>query len=166
VGNTTITYLVGAVLKKDAGIQVQDISYGGGAPAVQALLSGEIDIMTADVVAVASQIQAGKLVPLAVTSSKRIALLSQVPTAAEAGFPGATGSNIYGLFVPKNTPKEIVQKINQGVAAALRTPELDSQFAKVGVLAVSGSSEEFEKLLRVEAEKWGSLAKSLGIRLE
>jgi tripartite-type tricarboxylate transporter receptor subunit TctC len=166
VGNTTITYLVGAVLKKDAAIQVQDIPYGGGAPAVQALLGGEIDIMTADIAAVAPQIKAGKLVALAVTSAQRSALLPDVPTIAEAGYPGAVASNVYGMFVPKNTPKEVVQKISQAVAAALKTPDLQDRFRNTGMLAVSSTPDEFEKLLRAETEKWGSLAKSLGVRLE
>ncbi|MBI3374870.1 MAG: tripartite tricarboxylate transporter substrate binding protein [Betaproteobacteria bacterium] len=166
VGNTTITYLVGAVLKKEAGIQVQDIPYGGGAPAVQALLGGEIDVLTADVSAVAPQIKAGKLIALAVTSATRSALLPDVPTVAEAGYPGALGSNIYGMFVAKNTSKEIVQKISQATAAAVKTPDLQDRFGNAGMLAISSSPDEFEKQLRADAGKWGSLAKSLGVRLE
>jgi tripartite-type tricarboxylate transporter receptor subunit TctC len=165
VGAGTITSLAGDLFKREAGIEAVDIPFKGGAPAVTAILAGEVDFLSADVSAVIPHIKAKKMVGLAITGPNRVSDIPDVPTIAEAGYPNVIAVNVYCLYLPAKTPREIVTKINQTVVAALNSPELKAQYAKTGVQAESSSPEELEKFLTEQAAKWQPLAKSLGVRL-
>lgn len=166
VGAGTITSLVGELYKREQSLKVVDVPFRGGAPAVQALMAGDIDLLMADVAAVIPQIQGGKIVGLAVTDTKRAKELPNVPSVVESGYPSLVAVNAYCLFAPAKTPKDIVAKIQKAVASALATPELKSQFEKSGMQAVGSTSEDLEKLLQAQTTKWTPLARALGVRIE
>ncbi|MEN9671385.1 MAG: hypothetical protein RL018_1662 [Pseudomonadota bacterium] len=166
VGAGTITSLVGELYKREQSLKVVDIPFRGGAPAVQALMAGEIDFLMADVAAVIPQIQGGKIVGLAVTDTKRAKELPNIPSVVEAGYASLVAVNAYCLFAPAKTPREIVVKIQKSVAAALATPELRAQFEKSGMQAVGSTPEELEKLLQAQTAKWTPLARALGVRID
>jgi tripartite-type tricarboxylate transporter receptor subunit TctC len=166
VGAGTITSLVGELYKREHSLKVVDVPFRGGAPAVQALMAGDIDLLMADVAAVIPQIQGGKIVGLAVTDTKRAKELPHVPSVVEAGYPSLVAVNAYCLFAPAKTPRDIVAKIQKAVATALATPELRTQFEKSGMQAVGSTSEDLEKLLQTQTAKWTPLARALGVRID
>ncbi len=166
VGAGTITSLVGELYKREQSLKVVDVPFRGGAPAVQALMAGEIDYLSADVAAVIPLIQSKKLVGLAVTASKRVKELADVPSVVEAGYPSLVAVNAYCLFAPARTPSAVVAKIQSAVATALKTPELIGQFEKSGMQAVGSTSAELEKLLADQTTKWMPLARALGVRID
>jgi tripartite-type tricarboxylate transporter receptor subunit TctC len=166
VGAGTITSLVGELYKREQSLQIVNVPFRGGAPAVQALMAGEIDIMTADVAAVIPQIQAKKLIGLAVTSAKRVKELPDVQSVVEAGYPSLIAVNAYCLFAPAQTPRDVVNTLQKAVASALAAPELRSQFEKSGMQAVGSTPQELEKLLQEQTAKWTPLARALGVRLD
>jgi tripartite-type tricarboxylate transporter receptor subunit TctC len=166
VGAGTITSLVGELYKREQSLKVVDVPFRGGAPAVQALMAGDIDLLMADVAAVIPQIQGGKIVGLAVTDSKRAKELPNIQSVVEAGYPSLVAVNAYCLFAPAKTPKDIVAKIQNAVTAALAAPELRTQFERSGMQAVGSTPEELEKLLQAQTTKWTPLARALGIRVE
>ncbi|HSV34752.1 MAG TPA: tripartite tricarboxylate transporter substrate binding protein [Ramlibacter sp.] len=161
----TVTHFAATLLQRDAGIKLTEVPYKGGAPAMNAVMAGEVDLMTADIGAVIAQVQAGRLVAVAAGSPQRLPMLPQVPTATEAGYPHLVAVNVYGLFAPAGTPKEIVARLNTVVAEALRQPETREQLAKLGMLAETSSVEAFETYLREQTAKWAPLAKASGYRL-
>ena len=165
VGAGTITSLAAELFKREASIQAVDVPFRGGAPAVTALLGGEIDFLSADVAAVIPHIQAKKMVGIAITGPLRVGDIPDVPTVAQAGFPNLIAVNAYCLFLPANTPRDVVAKLNQSVVASLKTPEVKAQYAKLGMTAEGGSPEELEKYLSEQAAKWQPLARALGVRI-
>ena len=165
VGAGTITSLVGDLWKRENDIKAVDIPFRGGAPAVTALLAGEIDFLSADIAAVMPQIQANKLVGLAVTSPKRHEAIRDVPSVLELGQANLVALNVYGLQVPAGTPAAIIAQLAQAVAKALTDPNLKAQFATLGVQPGSTSPAEFERFLVEQSAKWQPLARALGVRV-
>lgn len=161
----TVTHFASTLLQRDAGITLTEVPYKGGAPAAQALVAGEVDALCADVGAVITHIQTGRMVALATASPQRLPMLPQVPTAIEAGFPNLVAVNVYGLFAPVATPREVIARLNALAAEAMRTPELRAQIGKLGMLPETGSAESFEAYLREQTVKWSPLAKTSGVRL-
>ncbi|MBH2010638.1 MAG: fumarylacetoacetase, partial [Xanthomonadaceae bacterium] len=156
----TLTHFTGTLLQQDAGISLTEVSYKGGAPTVNALLGGEIDIMTADIGSVMAQLQGGKLLALAVADNQRLPTLPNVPTTREAGYPNIVAINVYGLYAPAGTPRAIVARIAEVAATVLRQPEVQEIFAKQGVFAESSTPETFETLNREQTKRWGTVAKA------
>lgn len=165
-GSGGMPHMAGELLKRETAIDIVHIPYSGAAPAVADLLGGNVDIMFADIPVLLPQIQAGKLIPLALGSAQRAPTLPDVPTTAEAGFPKVTADNWYSLLAPGPTPKPTVQKLNQLVVAALKTPEVQEQYAKQGAVAVGDTPEDFAAFMKSETEKWGALAKAVGVTLD
>lgn len=161
----TVTQFVSTILARDAGLKWQDVPYRGGAPGVVALMSGEIDMLTADLGAVLTQAQAGKLKVLAVADTQRSTLMPEVPTAAEAGYPNVVAVNVYGIFVPAGTPKPIVQKMADGLAKVLSLPDVKDQFSKLGLEPDSRGPDAFETFLRTQTSVWAPIAKASGVRI-
>ncbi|HVZ43999.1 MAG TPA: tripartite tricarboxylate transporter substrate binding protein [Ramlibacter sp.] len=161
----TITHFAATVLQRDAAIKLTEVPYKGGAPAMNAVVGGEVEVMTADIGAVMPQIQAGTLVPLVVGSPSRLPMLPQVPTGVEAGYPNLVAVNVYGLFAPARTPKEVVVRLNGLVAEALRAADAREQLARLGMVAETSSADAFEAFMQDQTAKWSPIAKASGIRL-
>ena len=163
-GNAGIPHLAGELLKREAGIDIVHIPYKGAAPAVTDLLGGQVHIMFADIPVLLPQIQAGKLVPIALGSEQRAPTLPNVPTTAESGLPNVLANNWYGVLTTGGTPRDVVMRLNQSAVGALKSPELGELFAKQGARVVAGSPEEFTAFLRAETAKWATLAKNVGAK--
>ena len=127
--NGSAGHLAGELFKTEAGVDMVHIPYKGGAPALQALLAGDTQLMFDNLANSAAQIKAGKLKALAVTTAKRSKLAPELPTMAEAGLPGFDISTWFGLFAPAGTPKEIVAKWNAEVTRILNSPEMRERLA-------------------------------------
>ena len=165
-GSATMAHLAGELLKRDAGIDIVHVPYRGAAPGVQALLAGDVQIRVSDVPTVLPHIKAGKLVAIAVSSKQRVPALPGVPTTAEAGMPTLVAENWYGLLAPAGTPRDVVAKIQQAVATALKAPDLQEQLAAQGAEPVGSTPGEFATYMRAESAKWGTLAKAVGAKIE
>src|SRR5271170_3694168 len=123
-------HLAQLLLDKSAGVQFLHVPYRGAAPAVTDLLGGQVDVLAADVPVLIAQIQAGNLVPIGAAADQRDAILPNVPTLAEQGFPNTDASNWYGLLAPAKTPPDVIAKLNKAANDALNDPELNDKLVK------------------------------------
>ena len=142
------------LLKSMANIDMLHVPYRGGMPAVTALLANETNLMFLSAVGLVPQIKAGKLRPLAVTSSRRTAMFPDVPTMAEAGLPGYDAAIWYGVVVPAQTPPAVVALLNRRVNEALKDPDVREKLAAAGVDTVGTTPEAFAQLVRNDIERW------------
>lgn len=165
-GSGTTPHLQAELLKREARLNINHIPYRGAAPALTDLMGGQVDMMLVDIPVVLPFLQSGKLRALAVTNSKRIPVLKDVPTVGELGFPKAEAYNWYGMLAPAHTPPEIVRKMYGAVGDALRSPELKQQFEQQGVEVVGSKPEEFGAFIVSESARWGSLAKEVGAKMD
>jgi len=160
---TTID-LMYAVLKDRTKMNFEVVPYKGDAPAVTAMLGGEIDVLASNILAVTPHINAGKMKPLFTTRTKRSSLLPNVPTAAEAGAPGVVLEFNLGLWAKKGTPREAIQRLNAEGVAAVRTPEVIEAFRKFGADPVGSTPDEQMKTYDAEMAFWREAAKLANYR--
>jgi tripartite-type tricarboxylate transporter receptor subunit TctC len=165
-GIGTGTHLSMELFKHMAGIEMVHVAYKGGAPAVNALLGGEVQVNLATISTALPQIRAGKLRALAVTSRERIAALPDVPTIAESGLPGFDYSSWIGLLAPARTPRAIIDRLGAEAAKATRTPEIAAILALEGAVPVGNSPEEFAAVIQSEISRWKKLVDAAGIAAE
>ncbi len=144
------------------GTDMLNVAYKGGAPALSDLLGGQIDLMFETSPTAVPYAQSGKLVPLAVTSDKRIATLPALPTIAESGVPGYQYVGWVGLAAPAGTPPAVIQRVNDEVRKALAAGELQKQIADISLIAVGGSPAEFAAFIRKEADFYQKFVKDTG----
>jgi tripartite-type tricarboxylate transporter receptor subunit TctC len=149
-----------------AGVKITHVPYRGAAPAVTDLIAGQIDGVVDNPPTVLPHIQAGKLRPLAVAASKRMALLPDVPTAAEAGVANYEASSWFGVAAPANTPPEVIARLHREIAAAVRTPVMMERFTKAGARLVGNSPAEFAAQIRNERVRWGEIIRAAKISAE
>ena len=142
------------------------VPYKGGGPAIADALSGQTDFVFTNPVGVLSQVKAGKLNALAVTSKKRLAILPDVPTFEELGYPGLLSSTMYGLLGPAGLPRDVVMKLNAAVAAAVARKELAGHLVELGYEMESNTPEQFAAFLRDDAAQWLRLIKLTGASAE
>ena len=162
-GVGTSSHLSGFMFSERIGAQATHVPYKG-ADALNDLLSGRVQFMFATIPSVISQIQAGKLHALAVTSAKRSRSLPDLPTVAEKGFPGFEAGSWFGFFAPKGTPAEVVTRVNQAVNDIL--PSLQAQMVREGADPVGGSPQQFGDFTRKEYEKWKVVVKASGATVD
>ena len=165
-GNGSAPHLQMALLISMAGIDITHVPYKGGAPQVAALLGGETQASVATIGTVISQIQAGKLRPLGVGSSARAKALPGVPTISEAGLPGYDMNPWIGVFAPAGTPRAIIDRLNAEMNQALSIPEVMSTLAKQALDPAPTTVDEFNRILRVDFEKYGKLIALTGAKIE
>jgi tripartite-type tricarboxylate transporter receptor subunit TctC len=164
-GNGTGTHLSGELFKMMTGINMVHVPYRGGAPAVTDLLGGQVQVMFATPVTSIEYIRAGKLRALAVTTATRSEALPDIPTVAES-VPGYEASTWFGIGAPKNTPPEVIDKLNREINAALADSKMKARFANLGSEPLAGSPADFGKLIAAETEKWGKVIRAANIKLE
>jgi tripartite-type tricarboxylate transporter receptor subunit TctC len=153
------------LLRRDAGINILDVPYKGSAPAMNALLGGEVSMFPSDVAAALPYLKTGKLRCLATLGPNRFPDLPDVPTAVEQGFPNLIAMNYYGLFAPGTTPPALVDAINTSLRKALDGSELKAQMRSMNLQIASGSAADYQTLLRSERTKWSPVGKASGMRL-
>lgn len=165
-GNGTTTHLAIVLLEQAAGIRLAHVPYKGAAPAVQDLVAGQIDGLVDNPPLVIGHIRSGAIKALAWAAPQRMAILPDVPTAAEAGLPGFEASSWFALIAPAGTPKEIVARLNAETAKILRDPKMVEQFAQRGVRLVGNSVEAFTAFIPKERARWADIVKVSGVKLE
>lgn len=159
-------HLSAELFKQSAGIDVISVAYKGGAPAATDLMAGNVDMMFEQMYAAAPSIASGKLRPLAMTGSKRLALYPEIPTFAEVGFPKVEVLNWQGIIVPKGTPPAIIAKLNEAVNRALKDPDMREKITSQGNEVAGGTPQEFAALIASESEKWSRVVREAKIKPE
>ena len=151
------------------GVKFHVVAYRGGAPALQALLAGEIDLYVPQVSNVAGHIKAGKVRAYAVTANTRLAAVPEVPTVDEAGLPGLHLSNWHGIWLPKGTPREVVMKLNAAIVETLADPAVQQRLADLGQEIPAREQQTPEALFahhKAEIDKWWPVIKAAGLKPE
>lgn len=165
-GNGTLCHLSGELFKSLAGIDLLHVPYKGSAPAVTALLGGEVDVAVDTLTILAPQIQGGKVRGLALTSAQRSPLLPDVPTAAEAGLPGLETSGWFGIVLPAKTPQAIVERLNQEIGTIAKSEQTAERFGQNGITVEYTTPEEFARIIREDRVRWGKVAKESGAQID
>jgi len=165
-GNGSSSQLAAVMFESMAGIEMVHVPYKGLSPALTDLLSGRVQLMFSSVVAIVPHVKAGKVRGLATTGAKRLALLPELPTIAESGFPGYEASSWYGILAPAGTPREIVTKLNVDLSKALEQPEVRSSLLAEGAEPAGGTPEQFAAHIRAEKERLGKIIRDAKIRLQ
>ncbi|MDB5743339.1 MAG: tripartite tricarboxylate transporter substrate binding protein [Polaromonas sp.] len=164
-GNGSAGHLAGEMFKAQAGIFALHIPYNGGNPAQLALLSGQVDFNFDNLATASSNIKAGKLKALAVTTATRSAFLPEVPAVAET-LKGFEIDTWWGLVAPAATPKDVVARLNQAFVAALNAPENKARFSTLMAEPVASSPEQFEAFMKSERAKYEKVVKASGARVD
>ena len=162
-GNGSTIHMSGELFKMLTGINMVHVPYRGGAPALTDLIAGQVHVMFDNIPTSAEHIKAGRLRGLAVTSAARSQVLPDLPTVADF-LPGYEASAWYGLGVPKNTPDEVIDKINKAMNAVLADPKPQARFAELGASLLPGSPADFSRLVADETEKWGKVVRFSGAK--
>ncbi|MCK9919224.1 tripartite tricarboxylate transporter substrate binding protein [Microbacteriaceae bacterium K1510] len=165
-GVGTSAHLAGELLNHMAHVKITAIPYKGGAPALTAVMSGEVPMSVNPLAEVIGQIQGGTVRAVAVTTAQRSDVLPDVPTVAQSGVPGYDTAVWWGLLGPAGMPTELAAKIQQDVAVALRDPNVVEYLKKTGSSPVGSSPQDFEKYMRAEADKWGPVIKNADIKAQ
>ena len=158
-GPGSASHLAGELFASLANISLLHVPYKGTGQALTDLLAGHIDLMFAPAQTVMPQIESGKLIALAQTGAKRSEALPNIPTVAESGLSGYSAVGWFGLFAPANTPKPVIQKINQTVMFVMSQERVRRAMLERGSDPASGSPEEFSAFLRLDQPKWAKLIK-------
>jgi len=159
-------HLSGELLRGMAKIDIVHVPYKGGGPAMQGFLGGQVASFFATPISSISQIRAGKAKAVATTGAKRAALMPDVPTVAEAGYPGYEALNWYGFLAPRGTSKEIVERLNRELVKALAHPQVVAALHKTGTEPKSSTPGEFAAYIKREYDTWGKVVKEAGIKAQ
>ncbi len=165
-GVGTSPHLAGELFKMVSATNILHIPYKGNAEAITDLLGGQISIVFTGVPPVVPLTQAGKVRLLATTGNKRVPVLPDLPTIAEAGYAGASMGIWYGLVAPAGTSREIVTRLNKEMIRIMALPDIQGRFVQLGTAPFTGTPEQFTTLVREELAKWGKVIKAAGIKVE
>ena len=164
VGKGSISQLSMELLNSVAGIRTVHIPYNGGAPAVTALIAGDVQLLSLNPTALIPQVEAGRLRVLAQTSAKRSPLIASVPTVAESGYPGFEAEVWMAVMAPAKTPPEALKRLNAELVRIIRSPELKATlWDRQWIDAVGSTPEELSAVLRREKDKWAATVRAAGI---
>jgi tripartite-type tricarboxylate transporter receptor subunit TctC len=164
-GNGAPSHVSGELFKMMAGVNMVHVPYRGAGPAVSDLLGGQVQVMFAPLLVSIEHIRASKLHALAVTTAMRSEALPDIPTAGEF-VRGYEASQWYGVGVPKDTPEDVVNKLNREINAVLADSKIKARLANMGSAVLPGSPAEFGKLIADETEKWGNVIRALNIKAD
>jgi tripartite-type tricarboxylate transporter receptor subunit TctC len=164
-GNGAVIHLCGELFKMMTGVSMVHVPYRGNAPALTDLIAGQVQMMFADAPSSIEHIKAGKLRALAVTSKARSEILPDVPTVSEF-LPDFEAGNWFGIAAPKDTAREIIDKLNQEINAALADPTVKARLAVLGAAPFAGSPADFGKFIAAEAEKWTKVIRTAGVKAQ
>ena len=165
-GNGNTMHLAGEQFRAQAGIDLLHIPYKGGPPAMNDVLAGQVPMMFNNLPAVVPMVRSGKLRALAVATPQRSRLLPDVPTMEEAGLKGYVSTVWNGVFVRAGTPRNIVDRLNREIVAALQSPDMRQSLEDQGVDVIPSSPEQFTALVRSETTRWATVVKQSGATLD
>jgi tripartite-type tricarboxylate transporter receptor subunit TctC len=165
-GAGTTQHMAAELFKLRSGTDIVHVPYKGSAPALTALIAGEVQLSFSNTVAINQHVRAGRLRALAVAGARRTDLMPEVPTMREAGIEGVEVPLWFGLLAPAATPRDVVQTLAAGVAKAARSPDLRQKLIDQGADPVGNSPEEFERQLRDEVARWHEVVKISGAKAD
>ncbi|NGM19114.1 tripartite tricarboxylate transporter substrate binding protein [Roseomonas stagni] len=165
-GAGSSAHLATELFLRAAGIDVLNVTYRGGAPAVQALVANEVQVAFVDGVTALPLMAANQIVAIGISSLERNSLAPNVPTIAESGFPGFEATTNWSLLAPAGTPQAIIDRLAAAKSAVLRTPEVIERMRQVAIVPMDGTPAQFPEYLAAESAKWGEVIRSRGITLE
>jgi tripartite-type tricarboxylate transporter receptor subunit TctC len=165
-GNGTTLHLSGELFKRLAKVEMTHIPYRGGAPAINDLIPGRVDVIFDNMPSILSHVKAGSLRGLAVTTKERVAVVSDLPTIAESGVPGFDVFSWFGFFVPARTPPDVIARINADTNAALAYAPVKSRFEELGANPKGSTQAELAAFLKSEIDKWGPVIQEAKIKVE
>ena len=165
-GNGTISHLTGEMFNTLNGTQITHIPYKGSAFVFPDLLSGQISVMYDSTISIGSLVKSGKVKALAVTGAKRSALVPELPTVAESGYPGFESTNWFGFFAPAATSKAVLARLNAAAVKVLAAPELQARFALQGAEVVANKPDEALAMVKADIVKWAEVAKKSGAKID
>ena len=160
------SHLAGELLMLVAGIKLTHIAYKGTGPALVDLIGGRTQVGILSLASALTQVKAGRLRALAVTSPKRVTVVPEYPTIAESGYPGYEARTWYGLLVPGKTPKTVITRLYTETKAVLQNPEVVRKLADDGAEPGGNSPAEFAAYIREESDRWSKVIRSAGIKAE
>lgn len=164
-GAGTSSHLTMEMFKSAAKIEMLHVPYKGGAPAVNAVIGGEVQVTFNVITGPLPHVRSGKLRALAVSSAKRVEIAPDVPTVIESGVPGFDVIAWYNMFAPAGTPRHIIDQLNAEVNRILQQADVQERFRALGVAPLGGKPEALGKYLRFEVARWAKLIKETGIKL-
>ncbi len=159
-------HLAMALFESMAGVDAVHVPYKGGAPAVTDLVAGRISLMMANLTTAQPHIRSGRLRGLGVGTKSRSPLFPDLPTIAESGVPGYEANNWNGVVAPRGTPRAVVERLHREIVAVLKETIIIERMAGSALEPIGDTPDEFSRYLRAEADKWGKLVKSAGIKAE
>jgi tripartite-type tricarboxylate transporter receptor subunit TctC len=159
-------HLAGELFKTMTHVDMQAIPFAGAAPAITAVLAGQVKLGFMAVPSTVPHVKSGKLVAIAVTSPKRLAVLPDVPTVAESGYPGFQVDNMYGVLAPHGTPPEVLKKLHDDIVRAVRSPDATRTLEAATIDVVCNTPEEFAAYIKSETTKWAQVVKDSGAKVE
>ena len=165
-GSASGPHIAGELLKQVAGIEMTHVAYKGSGPALTDLLGGQVEILITAAPTVTAQLASGRMRPLAVAHGQRLSSLPDVPTSAEAGFPGFRIANWFGLAAPKGTPPDVIQYLHAEVQKVLRRPDVREKLVAAGAEPVTMTPAEATRHIDAEARRWGELVAKARIKPE
>jgi tripartite-type tricarboxylate transporter receptor subunit TctC len=165
-GNGHLFHLTGEIFRTSAGLSMVHVPYKGGAPAITALMGGEVAILFETMLALQPYIQSQRVRAIAVASAQRSPLMPDLPTFVESGYPAVVAANWYGFFAPAGTPKETVGRLNAEIVRALKSPDVQGKLLPQGSEIVASSPEQLGEFMRAETAKWAKAAKDSGARID
>jgi tripartite-type tricarboxylate transporter receptor subunit TctC len=158
-GTGSAAHMAGELFKNEAKVQILHVPYKGSAPAAADVAGGQVDMMFDGAPSLLPFIQSGKLRPIAAVSVKRNALLPDVPTFGEAGYPSVVATLWYGVMAPAATPKPVIARLNKALNNSLANPEVKKTLEARGAVVVQSTPEEFDAFVRKDHARWGEVIK-------
>jgi tripartite-type tricarboxylate transporter receptor subunit TctC len=165
-GNGTTLHLSGELFKRLARVEMTHIPYRGGAPAINDLIPGRVDVIFDNMPSILSHVKGGSLRGLAVTTKDRVAATPDIPTIAESGVPGFDVFSWFGFFVPARTPQDVIARINADTNAALAYAPVRSRFEELGATPKGSTPAQLADFLQSEIDKWGPVIREAKIRVD
>ncbi|MBR0696695.1 tripartite tricarboxylate transporter substrate binding protein [Bradyrhizobium lablabi] len=165
-GNGTTLHLSGELFKRLAKVEMTHIPYRGGAPAINDLIPGRVDVIFDNMPSILQHAKSGHVRALAVTTRQRVAVVPDIPTLDEAGVPGFDVFSWFAFFVPARTPPDVVARINADTNAALVYPPVKARFEELGANPKGSTPQELASFLRAETDKWGPVIRDAKIKME
>ena len=165
-GSGTGSHLTAELFKAVAGIDMVHVPYKGSAPAMPDLIAGQLQLMFNGIPSSMPHLRSGRVRALAVTTATRFAAAPELPTIAEAGFPGAESTSWTGILVPAGTPGSVITKLNAGFVKALRFPDVTARLTADGAVPVGSSATEFGAYIKSELVKWNKIVKVSGATVQ
>ncbi|MEA2885088.1 MAG: hypothetical protein QOH32_4344 [Bradyrhizobium sp.] len=165
-GNGTTLHLSGELFKRLAKVEMTHIPYRGGAPAINDLIPGRVDVIFDNMPSILQHVKGGSLRALAVTTKERVSVTPEIPTIAESGVPGFDVFSWFGFFVPAKTPPDVIAKINADTRDALVYPPVKTRFEELGADPKGSTPAELAAFLQSEIDKWGPVIRDAQIKLD